>query len=472
MKEQNMSVQREWVARSDKYARQYLAVMRRFEPELLSWLGDAESDAEISELSEDSGRQEVAAYEELATDLRVRLAEENDPNVLADLGVLIDRCGQKINLLQAEGEHLLPYVHLPQTIFLGLRSLLDERNEPQRRTAALLRLRRYAGSESDEKPILERHRARLRSRLQDRRLLAPPRQALERDLKSSLTIAEGIGELFESCEVAGFEKDLGRLRDQLSDHDAFCREHLLPIARQDFRLPLELYQARLGWHGVDISVDELASRAKVEFQKTQREMRDLARSLTSAKLPLFSEYRPIVRELMTRRIPAGKLLTHYEKRLRKLWELLERYDVLSLPEAPVRLVAATWAESAVYPHLHMRLPRYLSGRCEPVEVVLPCEAPRPSGRVAYGIDVDAVSWSAMAHEAAHAVQASVIQQSGLSLVRVLRDDVVLSRETVRAEIERYTTLWSGHAPSYLYGYLREIERRTGSRRRFSCARVP
>ncbi len=44
--------------------------------------------------------------------------------------------------------------------------------------------------------------------------------------------------------------------------------------------------------------------------------------------------------------------------------------------------------------------------------------------------------------------------------RVLRDDVVLSRETVRAEIERYTTLWPGHAPSYLYGYLREIELRT------------
>lgn len=119
-----------WTARSDRYAHQYLAVERRFEPERLSWFGDAESDTEIPELSEDSGQQEIAAYEELAVDLRERRAEEDDPNVRADLGTLVDRCGQRIVLLRAEGEYLLPYVNLPQTIFLGLRSLLDERNDP------------------------------------------------------------------------------------------------------------------------------------------------------------------------------------------------------------------------------------------------------------------------------------------------------------------------------------------------------
>ena len=77
MKMQNMPSQREWVARSDKHARQYLAVLRRFEPELLSWRGDAERFAPGSNgvvLAATSGA------------LNVRLTPQADPSLVPEEG--------------------------------------------------------------------------------------------------------------------------------------------------------------------------------------------------------------------------------------------------------------------------------------------------------------------------------------------------------------------------------------------------
>jgi len=42
---------------------------------------------------------------------------------------------------------------------------------------------------------------------------------------------------------------------------------------------------------------------------------------------------------------------------------------------------------------------------------------------------------------------------------VLRDDVVLSKATVKEEIDRYTFWWPGQAPSYYYGYMRLMQLR-------------
>jgi hypothetical protein len=92
MNENQETAGADWVARSDAFARRYVAVMRRFEPEVLSWFGDAESDAATSELAGDGKRREAAAYGELAAELEESFEREADPRVRTDLGVLRERC--------------------------------------------------------------------------------------------------------------------------------------------------------------------------------------------------------------------------------------------------------------------------------------------------------------------------------------------------------------------------------------------
>jgi len=64
------------------------------------------------------------------------------------------------------------------------------------------------------------------------------------------------------------------------------RAEVLPKAREDFRLPRELYEFQLRQVGVDISGEELAERAHRGFVQIQGEMQRWRRaSRGSAGIP-------------------------------------------------------------------------------------------------------------------------------------------------------------------------------------------
>ena len=73
------------------------------------------------------------------------------------------------------------------------------------------------------------------------------------------------------------------MHKQLEAYLQFVRSEVLPRARDDFRLPPELYAFSLLQVGVDIPPDELARRAHKAFTEIQGEMQKVARKIAQER---------------------------------------------------------------------------------------------------------------------------------------------------------------------------------------------
>ena len=106
---------------------------------------------------------------------------------------------------------------------------MQDRVPAERRAAALARLKKYAGTEKDYRPIAELALEDMeREWKQNPDRLAPFKDEVERSLSSSPQLIEEIGVLFEKYEIKGFEKDYKKLQDQVKSYEDFLRETILP----------------------------------------------------------------------------------------------------------------------------------------------------------------------------------------------------------------------------------------------------
>ncbi len=409
-----------WVEKSNEYTRAILAVAARFAPEDLGTIGWPGGDEEIVRLPPERDLERIAAFEEVAGALEKRRAEASEAELVLDLELMIEERRREIRRIRLEHELLLPYFNVAQLVFQGILALLHDGIEAERRPAALVRLRRYAGLEGDDPPLAEQAEAAIRSRLDEPGLLAPYRDAVVRDLAQSERLTAGIGELFERYRLSGYQDAHAALCRQLSAYHAFLRERVLPTARGDFRLPAELYAARLACEGVDMPVGELISRAKVAFLEIRKQLQALAPLVARHHGWAFADYRDVIRRLKQEQLTGREIVGHYRERIRELEGLIEREAILTPPAVELGIVLAGEAESAALPFPYMRFPRVIGGSDERIKLVLPLRMHAAVGEDPAFDDYTfrAASLPIAAHEVlGHAVQLTAMRKSGLSLTR-------------------------------------------------------
>ncbi len=516
----------EWVQRSNANAAVLMQVMARFGPEQAGFLGLSGYDEEIFDLKPGVNARAKAATEQAITALERQHEAEKDPAVLQDLDILLGRAREQIEG-QDLGERMsLPYFDLHGTVFQGLRALLDDQVEPRRRAAALVRLRRYAGLEKGYEPIAKLAEDRIREKLANAALIGPVRAEVENDLANQGAMMDGIAQLFGKYPIKGWQEPLKTLRRQLDGYSAFLTAEVLPRARTDFRQPPELYAFGLRQVGVDMPVDDLASRAKVAFREIQNEMQALAPLVAKERGFASSDYRAVIGELKQQQFAGAAILPHYEARIRELEKLIIEHKIVTLPNRPMQIRLASEAESAQQPAPNMRPPRLIGNNGEKGTFVLPLRKP---GSGAYDdFTFEAGSWTLAAHEGrpGHELQFASIVEKGVSIPRalfafnsvnvegwglyaeaemkpyepldgqlialqhrllraarafldpglqqgtiskeeaqrVLQEDVVLSPAMATQEVERYTFRAPGQATSYFCGYQRLMELRTDTER--------
>lgn len=412
-----------WVTRSNAYAQPFLAIAARFEPEEYGRLGYPGVDEDVFQLPPDRGQQEIAAVADVVRGLELGLAQETDPNVRIDLEIMIARGRREIGKLRREAGLVLPYFNVAASIFQGLRKLLHDQIEPERHAAARVRLLRYAGLDRGYTPVAQQAEATIRSRLHDPGLLAPSKDAMARDLAQSRRFVGALGSLFERYGIRGYKAAYAALQEQLHAYDAFLRDEILPRARDDFRLPPELYAMKLRCEGVDLPVEELVAWAQVASREIRSEMQTLAALLARERGWPSADYRDVIRELKKDQLTGDGILSLYRSRIRELRRLIDRERLLTLPEVDMRLLLATAAESAAHPSPHMRLPRLIDYRGEPIEFVLPLKLPGNAGEDLTLDDYTftAASWTTVAHELmpGHAVHFAAMLDRGVSLARLI-----------------------------------------------------
>ncbi len=413
----------DWVERSNANAQILLDIFARFAPEGAGQLGVSGLDEEVFDLGPRVIERANQAVREAVETLQARLAEEEHPLVRQDLEILIESAEQNIEAAEFTLKYDLPYFNLAQTVFQGIRSLLDDQVEASRRPAALVRLRKYAGLEGGHTPIAQLARERIEERLGDPALSAPFQEQIEQDLQNAPAFLAGIGSLFQSYGVEGYEEAYTALQTQIEEYHAFVRAEVIPRARSDFRMPEDRYAFTLRQFGVDIPVAELISRAQVSFREIQNEMQALAPLVAKERGFTVTDYRDVIRELKKEQLVGEAILPHYEQRIRDLEEIIGRERVVTLPEREMLMRLASEAESAALPAPNLRPPRLIGNTGEMGEFVLPLRIPDESGET-IGMDdftLEAASWTLTAHEGrpGHELQFASMVEAGLSTARVL-----------------------------------------------------
>jgi hypothetical protein len=412
-----------WVQRSDQNAQILLEVLARFAPEGAGQIGVSGLDEEILDLKPGFNERTQAALEKAGATLKERLTQEKEPPVRQDLQILVDAAARSLRSRQLEEKYEIPYVNLSSAVFEGIRALLDDQVEPQRRPAALVRLRKYAGRLPGTIPITRLAEDYTRSHLADPGRVGPFKDEIERDLANGKTYVDGIGQLFEKYKIAGYQEAYGKLKEQLAAYDAFLRREVLPKARTDFRLPPELYADSLAQAGVDMPVDQLVSRAEASFREIQNEMQSLAPLVAREKGFSATDYRSVLRELKKKQVTGEAILPLYQQRVKDMEEIIRRERIVSLPNRPMQVVLASAAESVSTPAPNMRPPRLIGNTGERGQFVLPLRIPGQKG-IDLALDdftYEAFSWTLTAHEGrpGHDLQFSALVENGVSKARAI-----------------------------------------------------
>ena len=151
--------------------------MARLSPEGAGQIGVDGYDEAITDLSPGYQERAKAAMREAAARLSLVLAAEGDAQVKQDLQIMLDSAKDAVTGIELAQKYQVGYVNVSQSIFGGLRALLDDQVAPERRKAAVVRLRKYAGVEPGTTPFAVLAEQAVRERMAKPGLQFPPKAA-------------------------------------------------------------------------------------------------------------------------------------------------------------------------------------------------------------------------------------------------------------------------------------------------------
>ena len=413
--------QDDWVEMSNAHSQVVLEALAKFNPESAGSIGVDGLDEEILDLREGLYERDIADSEQVLGELRIRLAEEAHPAVRQDLGILIKVVEDSIHTTKLNREYMLPYRNISQTIFGGVRSLIDPQIPAARYPAAIVRLNRYAGLEDGYEPITELAKDRTRERFAVEGLNGPYRGEIEQDLQRSETFITGIEDLLSNTDLTGWQEAYETLVGQLNAYNQWVKDEILPRSRDGYRLPAPLYADALKNWGVDDTPEQLIQTATQGYMDIRNEMEVIAALVAKEKGYESSDYRDVIRQLKADgAIDGDKMLEHYNAVLGEIEKFIVSEKLISLPERDAGIRIATAAETAAQPAPHLDVPRLIGNTGEYPFFVIPQIVQNEDGSWPQTDDTyEAGAWTLTAHEArpGHEMQFSSMIEAGVSTAR-------------------------------------------------------
>jgi Bacterial protein of unknown function (DUF885) len=414
----------DWIAASNQYTNQLLAIEMKHTPELGSNEGLSQFDTEVSQPTLADEDQERRETETVISTFKSAVGQQKQKEVAQDLQIMIRTVELQFRELDFERAHKVDFLNASQTVFRGLRVLLDEQTPSERRPAAVVRIRKYAGLEPGYKPLAEILKQRVMEQMAKPDMVYPARTQIDTELARDPNYMEGIATLLESYKLTGWQEPFNKLKSQLTEYDAWTKANVLPKARSDFRLPPEEYALNLEDYGIDIPPAQLATMAHQAFTEIQAEMKPIAEEIAKERHLPSSDYRDVIRELKKQQLVGEAILPFYQERLKQIEKIIVEKQIVTLPNRPARIRIATAAETAAQPAPHMVPPPVLHNTGQKGEFVLPLNIPAGPGQTSAekydDFAFDAAAWTLTAHEArpGHELQFDSMLEHGVSLARV------------------------------------------------------
>jgi len=322
-------------------------------------------------------------------------------------------------------KYFIPFIDVAGTIFAVVQRTLDPRIPPARQRTVLARLAKYAGTAKGYRPMTELAKERTLERIHaDSHLIGPYRGQVERTISDFPTMVSGIKELLAKSGLKGWQAPYAALEKQLTNYNEWLKTEMLPRARADHRLPPDVYADHLHQFGVDISPDELISRALTSFAELRNQMTITAGQIAKERGFADSDYRAVIRKLKEQQMTPDQVMPVYQERLGMIEAAIRDHHIVSLPERKAVIRLASAAENAQQPAPHMNPPRLIGNTGEYGEFVLTTGmAPDASGKALPFDDFShqAAAWTLTAHEArpGHELQFAKMVEAGVSTARAV-----------------------------------------------------
>lgn len=413
----------EWVAKSNEHAQVVLEVLSKFSPEGAGSIGVDGLDEQVTDLGPGIYERSMQATRDVLAVLVEREAVETDPKVRQDLGILIKALEDNLFSSELNRANMLPYYTVSQTVFFGVRGLIDAQIPRERYPAAVARIEKYAGLVDGFEPIAEQAKARTAERFDVEGLSGPFVDQVEQDLERSETFITGIEGLLAGTDLEGWEESYATLAGQLREYNDWVRAEVIPRARTDYRLPKAMYEDALRNWGVYSSPEELIEQATKGYMDIRNEMEALAPQIAAEKGWDTRDYREVIAMLKEEgAIDGDKLLDHFHAVLRDLEEIIVREKIVTLPERDAGIRIATAAETAASPAPHLEVPRMIGNTGEFPSFIIPQLTQNEDGSWVQTDDTYAAgTWTLTVHEArpGHEMQFSSVIESGVSIARAL-----------------------------------------------------
>ena len=413
----------DWVQKSNEHAQIVLDILAKYSPEGAGSFGVDGLDEMILDLGPEIQERSDAATADVIAELKRRLAVETDTKVKQDIGILIKASEDSLRSSKLNHDLLLPYYNISQTVFFGVRGLIDPQIPRERYAAAVTRIEKYAGLVDGHTPLTELAKDRTRERFETQGLVGPYRDQVVQDLERAETMITGIEELLAGTDLRGWEESYATLAGQVRDYNDWVRAEILPRARTDYRLPAALYEDALRNWGVDESPLNLIEQATKGYMDIRNEMEALAPLIAAERGYETKDYREVI-ALLKRdgAIDGDKMLDHYHAVLRDIEDIIVREEIISLPERDAGIRIASAAETAAQPAPHLAVPRLIGNTGEYPFFVIPQLTQNDDGSWEQTDDTyEAGAWTLTAHEArpGHEMQFSSIIESGVSITRAV-----------------------------------------------------
>jgi len=409
-----------WIERSNEHTIRLLETEAQFSPEGASQTGLEQYDGLAMDLGPNLSQRTIAAWRERLAEFEAAQARESDPLVRQDLQILIDSVKQSIEGTELSDRLTLDWYDIPRTVFGVMNGLLDDQIAPARRQTAKVLLERYTGLYPGSTALVDLARARWADS-QGPGKVGPYKGSVEDTLGKTDTYIEGVRELFTRYQVEDAEPALDAMERQLREYAEWERATVLPAARDDFRLPPELYAFRLMTVGIDLPPEQLIARARRGFYETRAQMEALA-PLVAAKFGYAAtDYPSVIAELKKDKIAQAEMEAHYAEVLGQLQQIAAREKVVTLPDYPVLMRLGTEAENAASPAPHMRPPRLIGNTGERGTFVLTTAVSPVPGEEPNDFNFEAAAWTLSVHEGrpGHELQFAQMVERGVSQARVL-----------------------------------------------------
>jgi hypothetical protein len=393
----------------------------KFSPEDASSAGLAQYDGLVADMGPKVDERYVAAMLAVRASIERRNAAETDARVRQDLAIVLTALDNEIAATRLVAKLLMRWTDVPRLVFSSLQELRQEQMPAARRAKALERLQRYAGLIPGTTPLTEQARARFTESAVKPGVRGPVKARVERSLASVPTYMQGIRDVFKGVE--GAEPALAALAKQFNEYAEWERREVLPLAREDFRLPPELYAMRLKQSGIDIDPQQLIQRAQAEFMSTRAALQTLAPLMAQKMNMPGGDYRAVIRAMKRNTVPNDQLEARYKEVNKQLEALIRRERVVDVPKRAMIMRLASDAESAAQAAPHMQPPPLVNNTGEYGQFILPVSNPSGDGKhEAYDdFNFPGAMWTVSAHEGrpGHELQFTAMVERGVSTARSL-----------------------------------------------------